>query len=155
MWKEKASYISIGTQDPITGTLTPITLTANYADNQATHLSKYLDNVSIDIYYTSLDPANTGFMYLLLEISNDEGKTWVTYVNKLQDTDQTDLYAVDFNGDLGNPVIVPGTKNGQNTTLYSVNFQATLVADYIRISVKDESGTPGTVSIRTTLTNNQ
>jgi|SRR5882762_123965 len=171
MWKEKTSYISFGSETTnfvlvnIVGGVegvdgggggasrTPIVLTTNYTDNRVVHFCKYLDNIAFDIFYT---PSQAGdYLYLLLEVSNDNGRSYVKYVNKLEIATETDVYATDLDTNDGNPFLIPGTKNGLIGHLYALNLQAgPLQADWIRLSAKEKMG-GGNLFMRTSFTNNQ
>lgn len=146
MNREKTSYDAIGTAT------TAATLTAAYTGNTKTLLSKYLENLHLDIKYTPKAGQTDRYLYLLIEVSNDDGTTFFPVANKSASTQQTKLYNEDADGNMGIPLLVPGDLTSTGGTAQTAFADYDIVGDFVKISVK-ESGSAnfGTIYVRTSL----
>ena len=140
------SYNAIG------NSTTAATLTATYSDNSRVLLSKYLENLHLDIQYTPLTGQTNRFVYITVEATNDEGTTYYQVSNKVVATTETDAYTEDTDGNAGSPIIVPGDKTSAGGTVYYGTVDMDVMADHVRIRAK-ESGAAnfGTLFCRASL----
>lgn len=135
--------------DAIGNSTTAATLTATYSDNSKVLLSKYLENLHLDIQYTPASGQTNRFVYITVEATNDDGTTYFQVSNKVIATTETDIYTEDTDGNAGSPIIVPGDKTSAGGTIYYGTVDMDIMADHIRIRTK-ESGAAnfGTVFVR-------
>lgn len=115
--------------------LAPITLTANYSDNQWVGLVKYLPNLHLDLQYISA--GNGNYVEILIEYSNDEGVTYFAQSVQVPGTTEIDQYNKDGSGASGIPIVFPGDKTSANGTTYKGVVELTSVADHVRISARE------------------
>jgi len=132
---EKTSYDIIGTA---TASTSP---TATYASSTKTLYTNYLENLHLDIAYTSA--TNTKYLLILVEGSNDGGQTFFPLSTEAITSDEINLYAKDLNGNVGIPIVFPGDKATTSSIEYKGQKDLDNLAEYTRISVK-ESGTYST-----------
>lgn len=132
---EKTSYDLIGTA---TASTSP---TATYASSTKTIYTNYLENMHLDIAYTSA--TNTKYLLILVEGSNDGGQTFFPLSTETVTSDEINLYAKDLNGNVGIPIVFPGDKTTTSSVEYKGQKDLDNLAEYTRISVK-ESGTYST-----------
>lgn len=145
----RSYYHTIGTAS------SPASLTASYAGNSTTLRVGFLENLHLDFKYTTGASGTNQYAMVLIEGSNDDGATFFPLSAKVVGTQEVDVYALDFNGAAGIPVVFPGTKTSATGTTYFGSTDFNLVADTIRISAKQNYDTTasGTLYIMTVVTN--
>lgn len=146
--REQNSYDVIGTVG------SPVTLTAAYTGNRtADIMAKYLPNIHLDIQYTPKNGQTNRYAYILLEASNDDGVTYFPVGVKSTGSSEIDVFLLDTDGNAGEPWIIPGSKVSTGAVVYSVAAEGTIVAEKLRISVKENgSDNFGTLFCRISLT---
>ena len=146
----RATYDVIGTAAASS------TLTGTYSDNRKVLDVTGLENLHLDIRYSTASASSTAkYAYILIEGSNDGGTTYFPMSSKVVATQEIDIYVKDLDGNIGLPLIFPGDKVTANTTTYKGFYDTNFVADHIRISAKEAvfgTGTAGNIFISATLT---
>lgn len=150
MQREQVSYDTLGSAT------TPVTLTAAYAGNRQSHPCKYLTNLHLDVKYTPMAAQVDRYLYILVEVSNDDGVTWFPATTIASTTTESDVFDEDTDGNIGIPFILPGDKTSTGGTIYPGFLDVVpLIGSHVRISAKESgAGNNGTVYIRTTLNAN-
>jgi len=136
----------------------PVTLTALYAGNTLTVLSRLYCDLHLDITYTPKTGETDRIAYILIEYSNDNGETYYpkTVALSLPDSVELNNLSVDT-AVTGIPLVMPNAGSSTGGVAYKMTYDMeNIKADFIKISAK-ESGSAdfGTLYINTTLTQNQ
>ena len=148
---ERVSYDAIGIAT------TAATVTSVYSANTKTLLSSGFQNLHFDIKY--LPKSWDSSVFILVEGSNDDGTTYFP-VTIASSTDLINLTSIGLNPEgvtstAGIPLVFPSDGTSVSGTTYYMMYDMPIIADHIKVSVKESTtSTKGTVYIRTTLTNN-
>ena len=142
------SYKSIGTYD------SPETLTAVFADNRAIHLSKFLTNLHINGKYTPKAGETDRKLYIKIEVSEDR-EDWHPLAIRQNTTTESLAYVDGADGTFGIPMTVPGDKTSTGGTAIPFNFDLNVVAQWVRISAREDGASDfGTIYLETALNAN-
>lgn len=141
-------------QDAIGSVASPYTLNAFYASSTSVKLRiPGLSNVVIGGTY--LPKSHNSKMYLLVERSLDYGASWIPYDVITPSTDRVSVWSNGYvTSSVGVPFLIPGSGTAASGTAIGFSFDTTLAADYIRVSVaEDTTSTAGTVNVQILSTN--
>jgi|SRR5690606_27630135 len=137
------------------GTLAaPVELTDDPADNSKTLFAKGYSNLTINFKYTPLTGESNRYALILVEVSNDEGTTFVPIAIKQNTPGEILVYVNNADVTDGNPIVIPGTKTTTGGTVYegSVTIEG-IHADFVKISAQEDGSADfGELGARATLT---
>lgn len=137
-----------------TATTSPATLSQSYASNTSAVLRiPGLSNIVVQGRYM---PAQGGsILYIQIERSVDNGQTYYPFDNVTPSTDRTSVYSNQFvTSSTAVPYQIPGSGNSASGTAITFSFDATIAADFVRISAKESTtGTQGTLYAQLLSTN--
>ena len=131
---EQVNYNAIGTPSA------PATLTAAYTGNAYEQISKYMPNMTINYVYTPKALETDRLCYLLVEISNDGGTTWLPWNNTTNSTTSTKIYPEGDVSTDGIPFVIPGDGTSTGGTALSGTFNIEVRGEMIRISARESGG---------------
>lgn len=136
------SSVTIGTSaSPITLTNTNVTSSALRTDGMK----------DVAVGYSYLPKSLNSKLYLQIERSLDNGNTYVPYslLDTTSSTSQVFNYTYGATSTQGIPIVIPSNVGATSGTTITGSFDLKLVADYLRIGVREyTSSTYGTVYVQ-------
>lgn len=143
----KTYYDVIGTTDSSTTTVTAVNLNTNYASTTGQFLATNMETISLNLTYTVASTSN--LLYMLVEVSNDNGATFYPLSKLTQFSTSTGVFIEAQDGSIGLPFIFPGDSSVSTTLTYKAAITLTdVVADYVKISAKSANSTTSTLKVR-------
>ena len=122
---------------------------------------KYMENLHLDIRYSPPTSSANRYALILVEGSNDGGVNYFPVSSKVIGTDEIDLYSSSTLNvtEQGLPIIVPGNKITFGSSTYQSTYDADIVADFIKLSVKEfgagSGNQGGYIYIRSSMTSKE